>query len=453
MKTLGIDTLLLLIGGILPLMVVHGWVTPTSNHLPLSSTGRRCRSISPLRHPTRVGQPQTCPPTIPTPSTTSTSRTAPLNMMMDMTVAQASLAATAKLLSSIGLGGLAALKPNLLDAAAISALSRLTYWMFQPAFLFGSVSKTLYTAATTTSGGLSLRALWLLPALACGQIMAGAVLGRVLAKLYAVQGDAEIRNVRMCTTFGNSGPLPLIFADALFGSNALLQSQMAAGISFYLLAWSPLFWTLGKVILASEDEETTAATSDSKWAATKATLTKIMSPPVIGSLAGLVVGLVPWLRNLFFGPTALLRPLYGALHTLGTAYLPAALLVLAGSLVGKRAATDDKDTTAAPTMRGMAAIATYRFLVSPLLTLGAAAWLQTLTWMDARTKAIVVFLCLMEGCMPPAQNSVILLQLANRPGPAAAMAKLLTILYTAAVLPVTILLTACLQQSGILAYL
>jgi predicted permease len=405
-------------------------------------------------------------------------------------VAQASIAATAKLLASLGLGVLAAKKgpPNLLNGEALAVLSRLTYWIFQPAFLFASVSKTLYTAAATTTStagtagsGLSLQALWLLPMLAVGQILCGAVGGRILAKLYgADQNSAERNNVYMCTTFANSGPLPLIFTDALFGtSNAVLQSQMAAGISFYLLAWSPLFWTLGKLILASEEDEddetdmgtdTTGTTLSSWKTSVQSTLIKILSPPVIGSLVGLLVGMIPTLRNVVFGPFG--KPLYGALQTLGTAYLPAALLVLAGSLVGgggsasssttktpvssttntTTTTTTNNDTTA-PTLRGMAAIATYRFFISPVLTLVVATqWIAKLTWMDTRTRAIIMFLCLMEGCMPPAQNSVILLQLANRPGPAAAMAKLLTILYTTAVLPVTLLLSACLQQSGILAF-
>lgn len=387
-------------------------------------------------------------------------------MMIDITVAQASVSATAKLLSSIGLGGLAALKPGVLDAAAISALSRLTYWVFQPAFLFCSVSRTLHTAATTT-GGLSLGALWLMPCLAVMQILAGAVVGRVVATVFQI-ADAEIANVRMCTTFANSGPLPLIFTDALFGKNPVLQSQMAAGISFYLLAWSPLFWTVGKFILGTT-EETTKTTDNahnkkeaSLWTSVVSTAKQVLSPPVIGSLAGLAVGLIPPLRRLFFGK-GILVPLLGALQTLGTAYLPAALLVLAGSLVGKRQsssssnadAADDNDSNkaSAPTARGLAAIATYRFLISPALTWMLANVLQGLSWLDARTKAILVFLCLMEGCMPPAQNSVILLQLVGLTGPAAAMARLLTILYAGAVIPVTLLLTACLQRSGILAYL
>ena len=390
---------------------------------------------------------------------TSTTTTRLSMIGMDMTVAKASLSATAKLLSSIGLGGLAAVKPNLLDAAAISALSRLTYWVFQPAFLFCSVSKTLYAAG---SGGLSLRALWLMPVLGVVQIMAGAVVGRFLAAVFGIRDPDEVPNVRMCTTFANSGPLPLIFADALFSGNAVLQSQMAAGISFYLLAWSPLFWTLGKIILGTNGDSTTGTKDDentsvlSKMSNSVTSMLKtFLSPPVVGSLVGLVVGLIGPLRGLFFDQ-GILQPLYGALHTLGTAYLPAALMVLAGSLVGKRstaAENDDSSSKTKPSGRAMAAIAIYRFILSPLITWGVASILQGLSWMDARTKSIVTFLCLMEGCMPPAQNSVIMLQLVGKTSAATALAKLLTIMYAGAVIPVTLLLTACLQQSGILAYL
>lgn len=404
-------------------------------------------------------------------------------MHIDMKVAEASLSATAKLLSSIGLGGLAAAKPGLLDAAAISALSRLTYWIFQPAFLFCSVSKTMYTAATTT-GGLSLRALCLMPALAVSQIALGSLVGLVLSRLVAADSDAdeaaqaaaaaEARNVRMCCTFGNSGPLPLIFADALFAGNPLLQSQVAAGISFYLLAWSPLFWTFGKVILNDDVNEKPKGNGNFGTAAVTA-IRKIMSPPVVGSLAGLVVGLVGPLRQTMLSSNGLFRPVFGALATLGTAYLPAALLVLAGSLVGKKAApppaktfeTDNEAVAAAaavaaskpsssssPSLRGLLAIAFARFVVSPALSWTVARFLiQGATWMDGRTAAIVTFLCLMEGCMPPAQNSVILLQLAGKTEAAGGMAKLLTLLYGTSVVPVTFLLTACLSKSGILSFL
>jgi predicted permease len=138
--------------------------------------------------------------------------------------------------------------------------------------------------------------------------------------------------------------------------------------------------------------------------------------------------------------------------------------VLAGSLVGGGGAKkEDTEATAettttttestAPSVRGVIAICLSRFGVSPLVSLFAVRLLAGLTWMDARTRAILTFVLLMQGCMPPAQNSVILLQLAGRRKAAARMAQLLTLLYAGAVVPVTLLLTACLSKSGILAFL
>ena len=69
-----------------------------------------------------------------------------------------------------------------------------------------------------------------------------------------------------------------------------------------------------------------------------------------------------------------------------------------------------------------------------------------------RARAVVSFAILAEGCMPPAQNSVIMLQLEGLKERASSMAKLLTILYAMAVVPVTILLSVCLAKSGILAF-
>lgn len=69
-----------------------------------------------------------------------------------------------------------------------------------------------------------------------------------------------------------------------------------------------------------------------------------------------------------------------------------------------------------------------------------------------RARAVVSFVILMEGCMPPAQNSVIMLQLEGLKERASVMAKLLTLMYSLAVIPVTILLSTCLASSGIMAF-
>jgi predicted permease len=382
---------------------------------------------------------------------------------IEKAVAIASLSATAKLLSSIGLGGLAAKKTGVLDATAVSALSRLTYWVFQPAFLLCSVGKTLYQASTG-SGGLPGNFLVMMPIAAVLQIGLGALAGNVITATAGLEQE-EARDVRMCTTFANSGPLPLIFADALFAGSSL-QAEVAACVSFYLLIWSPLFWSLGRVILGTyADTDGAAATETSAVSKLVKEVKKILSPPVIGSILGVIVGGVPVLQRAFFGG-GIATPLTGALQTLGTAYLPAAILVLAGSLVGaKPAAPAAAAATAAPvaavtkntapSMKAIVSIFVSRFLLAPLLSLGllqsfVAAGL--LGPAGTRPRAVISFVLLMEGCMPPAQNSVIMLQLEGLKERASTMAKLLTLMYSLAVVPVTFLLSACLATSGIMAF-
>lgn len=385
-----------------------------------------------------------------------------LSIPIDRAVAMASLGATAKLLSSIGLGSWAA-KSNILDANSISVLSRLVYWIFQPAFLLTSVCKTLHSAAN--GGGLSAPLLALMPLTALIQIGLGNIVGRVVTQGVNIDDPGERRDVIMCTTFANSGPLPLIFSDALFATasrgavGAAIQSDVAACISFYLLMWSPLFWSYGKVILGTASLNDKNQKKNLKEQV-EAQLKLFFSPPVTGAVLGLLIGSIAPIRKAFLG--GVLSPIFGALGTLGTAYLPAAMLVLAGSLVGKKDPPKESSTPEATTkpvtgtsFKAILAIVLARFCFAPLLAFGVVQTLskwQLVGPLGSRARSIIIFTLLMEGCMPPAQNSVILLQLEGLRDRATRMAKILTIIYSVAVLPVTILLSACLGLSGILKF-
>ena len=403
------------------------------------------------------------------PSTrTSTSTSTSLNGMINTAVLSASLSATSKLLSSIGIGALftpAGPKKfgNVLDGSAVSALSKLTYWLFQPCFLLCGVGSTMAKACSGT-GGLPVDALMLLPMAALVQIALGALSAKLITtKKFGVRplflgidtdDDAGASDIRMCTTFANSGPLPLILADALF-SGALL-TDVAACVSFYLLIWSPLFWTFGKIILGLSEKDDENAATKSVGANVMKQVKVLLSPPVIGSLTGIIIGSNPFLRGLFINAGAPLAPVFGALRTFGVAYLPAAILVLAGSLVKKdtsspSSSSESKSSSVHP--KTIISLLFSRFVLSPMLALATVRLLSFANLLpvdNARTLAIVTFTLLMEGCMPPAQNSVIMLQLAEEKGRAAKMAKLLTVIYALSAIPVTLLLSGCLGMSGIL---
>ena len=120
--------------------------------------------------------------------------------------------------------------------------------------------------------GLPTSSLVLLPFASLLQISLGAIAAKIITTQRfnirpAVLGididdETSANDIRMCTTFANSGPLPyvdtclfhvlttsyqclnmfviscrLILADALF--NGAVLSDVSACISFYLLLWSP----------------------------------------------------------------------------------------------------------------------------------------------------------------------------------------------------------------------
>ena len=94
---------------------------------------------------------------------------------------------------------------------------------------------------------------YLLPAAGLFQILLGYVIGKVISLFMygsAPEKVSESKQFLIGTTFGNSGPLPLVFTDALFRTapDATLLPRSVAFISLYLLGWSPLFWVIGNAI-------------------------------------------------------------------------------------------------------------------------------------------------------------------------------------------------------------
>jgi hypothetical protein len=337
-----------------------------------------------------------------------------------------------------------------------------------------SVAATLAASTGPSSvgaaaGGLPKSALMLLPLASLIQISLGSIAAKLLTtkrfgirpKLLGIDTEDEdgASDIRMCTTFANSGPLPLILSDALFRGTVL--SDVTACISFYLLIWSPLFWTFGRIILGTNKSVASSSSSDEGVVDKIVRQAKVFfSPPVVGSILGVIIGSSALLRNLMLKPTGLLSPVFGAAKTFGIAYLPSAVLVLAGSLAGAKksepAVAEDgqeKKSSTSLSAKTILSIMGSRFILSPILALSTVKLMTLAKLMptgNARALATVTFTLLMEGCMPPAQNSVIILQLDQEKERAAKMAKMLTVIYAFSAIPVTLLLGGCLSLSGIL---
>lgn len=339
--------------------------------------------------------------------------------------------AVGKLLTTCGIGMMCS-RTGLIDKNSLGVLSKLIFGLFQPCLLFVNIATTVAKLGSQGS------ALWLLPTAALLQIVLGMVVGKVVSTfIYGTKPSDEKNQLLICTAFGNSGPLPLVFVDALLRSHAdsTMLPQSIGFISLYLLGWSPLFWILGPLMLQS-----TVAPAPNGWQV----LERVLSPPVVASILGVVVGLVPTLRDLFLvdNPQSLgcANLIFESMRTLGTAYLPAVLLVLAGSLLpgpkdeSSASLVSEPNTVPASNSnfaKQVFSIYIARFFLMPLLAFAVLPRMQSgLPGIGTllRNKALM-FVLLMEACMPSAQNSTVILQLLGDRAGAAKIARVLMAVY------------------------
>lgn len=351
--------------------------------------------------------------------------------------------------------GAATVKAGIVTPPQISALAKMVYNLFLPCFLFCSVIRTVAAYGATP-------ALLAMPFAAGCQVAVAFALSRfALLKLVGIKdthSDAA-REVSLCGTFGNPGVLPLLFFDALFANHRDPSAlpKLVAFASFYLMGYTPVFWALGNSILAVDDpdaacllggafDECIAPSNFDK--ARKAATAFFKPPPVRAALAGFAVAVSP-LRGLLVGESAKLSHVYAALSRFAGAYLPAASLVLAGSLVSGSAGDDD-----GPAEKGfkrrVAAISLQRFVLLPAIGSSILYGLASVRLFPTPLQQpLLWFFLLTQFSMPPAQNTVVMLQLRDNTDGAARMAKTLLTVYSIAALPLTVLFNVYLRVCGL----
>lgn len=350
-------------------------------------------------------------------------------------VTTSAIKAILKLIGTCGIGIYAG-KTGVLDKTALSVLSKLIFNIFQPCLLFCNVAQTVATSAKGSA------AVWILPLAAGLQIAVGYLVGlAVTGIIYGKKESEEKRQTLVCTTFSNSGPLPLVFVDALFRAHPdqTILPKAVAYISLYLLGWSPLFWIIAPAILS---DPVSGGPQKSDAEKRKELLTRIFSPPVVGSLMGLLVGSIPSIYRLLGPAKGPFNWLFEAMRTLGTAYLPAVLLVLAGSLTPTAdtadlaaeasKSPDVKKSEQAAFMTQISTIYAARFAFMPVVGFSLLAALRkyipaAATFFGA--DQLLVLVLLLETCMPSAQNSTVILQLQKKNSSAARMARVLMLVY------------------------
>ena len=349
--------------------------------------------------------------------------------LIDPALFSTAFGATAKLLTTVFFGFLASTK-GVLNPAALKVLSRVVYTMFLPALLLTNVTTTIASGAGPQ--------LLVLPIAALLMIIFGLLAGVMLARVLRLK-PVEKRLFIVCCGFGNSAALPLLLAGSLFEAPAQLAG-LTAGVSFYLLGWTGVFWSLGYHLLATIPSSNSSDGGDEKQGGfdVKTLLTRVFSPPLVASLVGIAVGCLPTpLRAV-----AMSSPVFAALRTLGQGYGPTAILVLAGSLAGRVPRESNANGETIRLMRVCTGIAVTRFMLMPCI---GTALVRTGAFANPMAKLAV----LLEASMPPAQNSTVILAMEGRSDLAAALARVLLIMYVVGTVPMCLLLSVFLGVAGI----
>jgi len=300
--------------------------------------------------------------------------------------------------------------------------------------------------------------------------------------------------VAVCSAFGNGGVVPLIFCQSLFG-NQSNRDLLAVGngiVALFLVGWSPFFWGLGRAILLGEEEHNHGTTTTPKEILL-AKLKTMIPPPVVGVFVGMILATIPVLQGLFLqaasSTTTTATPVLGVVFdtavNFGKAASPLSLLVLVSSLAlgagfgtqhrspspppvevvpttttavattttdGALSALDGSADTI-PFWKRWMIVSVMRFVVSPMVMYGLLHCVASLGWIDyyhspkaSLYTQMVWFVCILESCMPPAQNQVTLLHVANKTNKANEMATFLFFVYATAMVPLVLILSSALHQ-------
>ncbi len=303
-----------------------------------------------------------------------------------------------------------------------TCLGRVVVLLMLPCFLFVNVG-----ARTTLD---SLCEWGMLPAFGLIYAAAGLLVGHALVALMR-PAEPLRRPMAVATAFGNSGyiPIPLVTSvaatAALFAGDPEAARRGVTFISLYLVGFSPCLWGIAYPYLAGAPTR-------------KAARRHLLSPPILSVLAGILVGVVPWLRGLLIGPGAPLALLTDTADLVGQATIPCALLLLGANL------TDPDTQEAHLRTRDVIGVACGKLAVMPLFgcLLTVVCWKRGLIPHDPMFGLVLM----LEAAVPPATNLIVMCQ-AHGKGEAA-MSRLLVWSYIAAVPGLTVLVALFLHVLG-----
>ncbi|UDQ97159.1 AEC family transporter [Lentisphaerota bacterium WC36G] len=277
---------------------------------------------------------------------------------------------------------------NLLDN-----LGKVIFYAMLPCLLFTSVSKSLDLE--------SLQKLWYLPVVCVIYMICGFGVGIIINKLCKVPQEYH-RAIIIASGFGNSGYLPIPLMTAVlaifpFFQNLNISEDVGKSyVSMYLIAFSPLMWSVGYTIMAQK--ENVIRGFHIEWK-------KIITPPIWGIILGVIVGMIPAAKSNFCYADGHFYFLYKAAETIADGAVPSILIMLGGKLAyGPQ-----------PSGLGNKSIIGFivlKMIVFPIVALCAIFALRY--YKIFGDDPVLYLLLIIEAAVPPANNLIVICSLVNR---------------------------------------
>lgn len=347
---------------------------------------------------------------------------------------------------------------NILSSDTRKSLNKIVFVAFTPSLIFASLAKTV-----TLEDIISW---WFMPINIGITFICGGILGWIAAKLIKPKPHLEGLLIAMCSTGNLGNMLLIIVpaicteGGSPFGEHSICKSKGLSYSSFSMALASIYIWTytfqlikrsglkymkeieelpqepnkdpdanektrllngnsqeyIDVVVPLSyptneetqiqpsviKDEKTDRSFSSNLVEILHIVLEKLMAPPTLGSIVGLIFGATPWLKNLVIGDDAPLRVIQDSVTLLGDGTIPCITLILGGNLIqGLRRAS------IRPII--IISIICVRFVILPMvgiLVIKTAASLGLLP-----DDPLFSFVLLIQYTVPPAMNISTMTQL------------------------------------------
>ena len=278
---------------------------------------------------------------------------------------------------------------NLLDN-----LGKVIFYAMLPCLLFTSVSKSLDLQF--------LKKLWYLPFACVIYMLLGLCCGFFINKFFKIPKDYH-RAIIVASGFSNSGYIPIPLTTAVlaifpyFQHLGLDESIGKSYVSMYLIAFSPLLWSVGYTIMAQKHNVVRKGFH--------VDINKIITPPIFGIMVGIIVGMIPILKINVCSPSGTFYFIYKAAETIAAGTVPCILIMLGGKLAYGPQASGLGG-------RSIGAFIFLRMMVFPACALAVIFWLRSCRIIG--NDPILYLLLIIEAAVPPANNLIVICSMVNR---------------------------------------